>query len=72
MEDDPTIRKLQNQIAAQPNILSLRLKLGIALIERKRWREALPEIQKARQDELFRAQAMQLQKLIYTELDLRE
>jgi hypothetical protein len=64
MESDPYIRELEDRIRKQPNDHSLRLRIGLALFERKRYKEALPHIQRARQDSNLRSQALDIQSRI--------
>lgn len=68
MEHDPYIRELWERVAQMPSDHSLRLRLAIALFERSRFNEALPEIQRARQDASLREQAMDIQSQIFKAL----
>ena len=68
MEHDPYIRELWERVARMPSDHSLRLRLAIALFERGRFKEALPEIQRARQDASLREQAMDIQSQIFKAL----
>lgn len=65
MDDDPEIRALRKQIQRNPHDPGLRLRLASALVDRDRAKEALAEVQRARQSTPHRPAAMNLQGRIY-------
>ena len=69
MEDDPPILFLRQRIHADPQNCELRLQMASALFDRKRIKEALSEIQRARPDHASRDKAMSLQRRILELLD---
>ena len=64
MESDPHIRSLKQQVLDEPNKSEWRLQLAAALADRNRLKEALAEVQIARQDSDRRDEAMELQQRI--------
>jgi thioredoxin-like negative regulator of GroEL len=68
METDPEILDLRDRVTKAPENMSLRLRLGRAYYDRGRYREALPEAQKARVDQEIRSEAIELQSMIFKRL----